>query len=361
MSKISEYNLKLLLEGIGRYSSRMAGYYEHRQSYTFIKNQLSEYINVEFYEEDRTIDSWLCEYSSLYYESEHLEIEHYPLVMSPSGGALADLITIYPYYSLDNVSGKIALAFCNSTKVRNRLYSKIHDKGGLAVIFVSTTPGFYVRITRLDGHNIPAMATTLEQGLSMARKGGKVYVYQETSTPPSRVVDIITRIYGRLDDEVLLYSHYDSIPYSGGAMDNAAGTAILLELIRILKNKHPRMTLRFHISGWGELGGFKTAKKDSDRLRIIVDSIGLFYTKLSILVSSGMDENILRLLSEIAREFRIDLRECKLKDRVVIVTDRHNIAVHTPEDTINKVSPLKLRYACTILYALIKKLNEINF
>jgi len=361
MNKISEYNLKLLLEELGKYSSRMAGYYEHFQAYNFIKNQLSDYIRIDFNEKKRIMKSWLCEYSTLYYEDEHMEIEHYPLVMSPSGSVLADTTILKPYSSLNNLDRKVVIAFCNSARVRNMLCRTVHKKGGLALVFVSTTPGFYVKITRLNDCSIPAMVTSLELGLEIAKRGGRVYLYQETRRPISKVVDLVAELGGGLDEEILIYSHYDSIPYSNGATDDAAGTAVLLELMRVLKNERLRRPIRFYLSGCGELGGFKQAKESNDKLRIIVDSIGLFYTKLSVLTSNDIDKRVLRLIKSITKKFDIDLKVGEFKGKIILIRDKHNIVRHTPEDTVDKVGIVKLRYACNFLYTLIKEVDSINF
>jgi hypothetical protein len=62
-----------------------------------------------------------------------------------------------------------------------------------------------------------------------------------------RVDNLWVEIPGSLRPEeiVVIGAHYDSPPGSPGADDNASGTAVLLELARLLRDAKPACTLRF--------------------------------------------------------------------------------------------------------------------
>ena len=55
-------------------------------------------------------------------------------------------------------------------------------------------------------------------------------------------------------EEILLGAHYDSVYFSTGVYDNAAGCVVLMELMRYFKENPPRRTLRFAFFGSEEQG-----------------------------------------------------------------------------------------------------------
>jgi hypothetical protein len=93
----------------------------------------------------------------------------------------------------------------------------------------------YGRIVRILEKNIPV---TLELDM------------QNTFYDNPKVFNIIAEIPGadlKLKDEVVMMgAHFDSWTYATGATDNAAGSAMMMEAVRILKalNLQPRRTIR---------------------------------------------------------------------------------------------------------------------
>ena len=59
---------------------------------------------------------------------------------------------------------------------------------------------------------------------------------------------------GKKRNQILLVAHYDSAPVSLGAADDAAGVAVLLELMRILRSDPPRSDVLFLFSDGEEMG-----------------------------------------------------------------------------------------------------------
>lgn len=61
-----------------------------------------------------------------------------------------------------------------------------------------------------------------------------------------KLSNLIAEIKGENPDEVVVVgAHYDTVPGSPGADDNASGVAALLEIMRSLSGLQPRRTLRF--------------------------------------------------------------------------------------------------------------------
>ena len=68
--------------------------------------------------------------------------------------------------------------------------------------------------------------------------------------------NVICEIRGceKPEEVVVITAHYDSVPYSSGANDNAAGSVIIMELARHFATNPPRRTLRFIWCGAEEIG-----------------------------------------------------------------------------------------------------------
>ncbi len=68
--------------------------------------------------------------------------------------------------------------------------------------------------------------------------------------PVMTEVEVAFNVYvdipGDVEDEfIVIGAHYDSVPGSPGADDNASGVAVLLELARLLRDYKPHVSLRF--------------------------------------------------------------------------------------------------------------------
>ena len=68
--------------------------------------------------------------------------------------------------------------------------------------------------------------------------------------------NVVATIEGTdLKDQILtLTAHYDSVPYSKGAWDNATGSITILEMLHYFKENQPRRTIKFVWCGSEEIG-----------------------------------------------------------------------------------------------------------
>jgi leucyl aminopeptidase len=95
------------------------------------------------------------------------------------------------------------------------------------------------------------------QGIASANSAITVEQYEHSFDQPS----VIARIPGTTDDLVIIGAHYDSTTGSAtsrapGADDNASGTVVVLETLRVLAEAGfaPTNTLEFHLYGGEEQG-----------------------------------------------------------------------------------------------------------
>ncbi len=165
-------------------------------------------------------------------------------------------------------------------------FKAIVDAQPAAVIVLEATP--YVNPRR---HNIsherkyrfgsvPAVRVRYEDAERlMACRGAKARVAIHSVYTESTAYNVIAELKGseKPDEIIAICGHADSIYESAGTLDNAAGTAIVVELARVFKEIGSKRTLRF-IAFSGEEQGLrgsvyyarelrkadKAAKKDPD-------------------------------------------------------------------------------------------------
>ncbi|MFW9935287.1 MAG: M28 family metallopeptidase [Candidatus Thorarchaeota archaeon] len=95
----------------------------------------------------------------------------------------------------------------------------------------------------------PIVSINYRDGAKLLSNSRDVTIQTDVTILQSESFNILGEIPGRESDAIVLSAHYDSVPYSPGATDNAGGTAILMELARIFAETTPRWTLRFVACG----------------------------------------------------------------------------------------------------------------
>ncbi|MBR3839719.1 MAG: M20/M25/M40 family metallo-hydrolase [Erysipelotrichales bacterium] len=99
--------------------------------------------------------------------------------------------------------------------------------------------------------------------------------------------NVVATIEGTdLKDEVLVLSaHYDSVPYSKGAWDNATGSITILEMLHYFKENQPRRTVKFVWCGSEEIGlvgSRKYCEAHKDELENTIFNINFDMTGVTI-------------------------------------------------------------------------------
>ncbi len=140
--------------------------------------------------------------------------------------------------------------------LRRERHLKDKDGGEVAQI-----PG--VTIRAIDAMNIiRSEATTVRLNLQQEE-------YKATSQ------NVIADIQGSdgSNDTIVFTAHYDSVPFSPGIYDNAAGSVIIMELCRYFKEHQPKRNLRFIWCGseeMGLLGSLDYVKRHEEELKDIL-------------------------------------------------------------------------------------------
>jgi len=179
---------------------------------------------------------------------------------------------------LHGIRGKIALTYELGAAKKYERLAKAEPKAVIAIgdpgrglLHVSHYANYFRRWGKL-----PTVFIRYEDGLRLIRSGAREVVVvcrQREIQAESRnvVVEIPGAGFGEAtqsgDDYILLGGHYDSVPATAGAHDNAGGSAILVELARILAAHPPRRTVRIAWFGAEELGLHGSAAYVESRMK----------------------------------------------------------------------------------------------
>jgi Zn-dependent M28 family amino/carboxypeptidase len=149
-----------------------------------------------------------------------------------------------------NIKDKIVICSSDTSSTGKRVHRR--TKYGYAVkygaagfIFMNHNPGQLaptgsLRPSYRMGGEIPGIGVSLETGMLMQRlaKGMllKVRIKDESLViPDSHSANIVAELPGATDEWIIVGGHYDGHDISHGAMDNLSGTAVTMELARVLK------------------------------------------------------------------------------------------------------------------------------
>lgn len=104
---------------------------------------------------------------------------------------------------------------------------------------------------------LPNVHISYEDGLRLLESEAKrVRLVLEGEEKEAMSQNVIGELEGSLrpEDIALIGGHYDTVSDVSGASDNAAGTALVMELARVFKEKGTKRTMRFIAWSCEELG-----------------------------------------------------------------------------------------------------------
>lgn len=136
------------------------------------------------------------------------------------------------------------------------------QKGALACIWYNSRPGGMIATYGLSrfGSKIPIVSVSYEDGQllrELAEKGNLTLALQvETGLEKGNAEHVIGVLPGKLRPEeiIILCAHYETVPSTVGANDNAAGVGAVLEAARVLQAYRPNRTV-WALLSTGEEGG----------------------------------------------------------------------------------------------------------
>lgn len=183
------------------------------------------------------------------------------------------------------------------------------------------------------------------------------------------------------DRYLLVGAHYDTVPASPGANDNASGVAVLLEVARILAARPASLPVAFVVFGGEEgrpgpkhlsLAGslhYTEVLPEMERRHLVamlnLDMIGhgdAVLSTLRINMKRGMHQRLLRLAGDLGVPAREHFTP-QVSDSVPFAS--HGIetgwlwtgvetAYHSPKDTVEKITPESLDWSGRLALAVLR-------
>jgi Zn-dependent M28 family amino/carboxypeptidase len=238
--------------------------------------------------------------------------------------------------ALRNVKDKIAVL---GTAPWKKDFCKVLKARPLALIYPSPTPlapatHLSMRAEYVENENIPAVSMAYDDVLSVLKGSRRLKIVTEVERVVARSQNVIGEVRGTIEDEdILVGSHYDTVRNVIGAHDNAAGTAVVLELARIFADEKLNRTLRFVAFGSEELGmrgSYFHAKKQENtknlKLCINYDIQGILLGNLEAVILGP--EELKSLLSFTAKELGISLKVFSAPARAELGSDHSPFAFY---------------------------------
>lgn len=281
MSEHIYANLEVLCD----FGSRFGGTPSERQARDFIQDRFSSFdLHGAHLEGFEYTGWWRGGCSMRVVQPVQREIDAISLVYSPStspDGLHGEVIDLDIGAEADfeshaeGIPDKIVLTTSASPKGgpwvhRREKYGRAVKYGAAGFIFMNHLPGLLaptgsVRSGRLG--EIPAVGVSHEEGFNLQRWCARGYVAVEielqNESGTAQAHHVVGDVPGNPGDEIILIgAHYDGHDISHGAMDDGAGTTLLMELARLfapLAGKF-RRTLRFIAFAVEELGVLGSAE-----------------------------------------------------------------------------------------------------
>lgn len=310
-----------------------------------------------------TFEPWEDLGTKLQYTSQITgELESQPIQYSAAGHFDAQVVAVDGVgepsdFAKVNVKGNIALVQRGTLQFYDKAKNAA-DAGAAAVLIYNNAPPLFGGTMR-ERLAIPVIAISGREAQKLldASKQGAVKVKIDSDAQVTKKVahNIIASKPGTNGKTIVLGGHYDTVAAAPGAIDNGSGTAVLIELARVLAKRETKSTLHFiafDAEEYGLIGSryYADHLSDSDRAKITAmlnfDMMGGGKGPLGV----GGDGAIGLASRKAASELGIESRNFQLGnnagsdhqsftrlgiDSVFFVRDYD--LLHTPQDAIDQV------------------------
>lgn len=253
----------------------------------------------------------------------------------------------------------------------------LQDKTPAAVILVHPHPRTCQPLIENWEFPIPSATAPAESGRALLQANGQTARLQITSrTEPSTTCNVIGSLPGERSERLMLCAHYDTKHNTPGAYDNASGTAVLLALAEQFASLPHRYALEFTAFSGEESGGTDVAAylDDSPDLEHIlalinIDGVGQITASNNATAVSG-SEQFNALVRQVVDQFPgvVWTKPWASGDHyafamqgvpcIPVSTCSPAEIKHTPQDTVDWISPDGLGEAARLVHSLVQMLGE---
>lgn len=158
--------------------------------------------------------------------------------------------------------------------------------------------------------DIPAVGVSSEVGARLSRRfdGDELTVSVTADLPDATSQNVHATLGPETETELLVTSHVDAHDIAEGAMDNGAGTAMVVELARTLADRADELDTRVHFVCFGaeEVGlqgsAYDADQRDRDAIRAVLNLDGVVRGRTLKAYTHGFDA-LGTAIEEVASEF----------------------------------------------------------
>ncbi len=299
------------LERLVTIGNRMAGSQGEREAAEATRDALEEAGARNARLEPFELQGWTRGDSSI--KTDSTIQESIALPRSPNGDVTAELVDVG--YGLPDdfedadLEGKIAMArsdvpdWYDRYVHRSEKYFHAVEAGAAACVYRNHAEGCLPptgSVTGSDGPigEIPAVGVSKEVGSRLGRRfdGETMTVTVECDVHDATSQNVHAELGPDTEKEVYLTSHVDAHDIAEGAMDNGAGTAMSVEVVRALAQREDELDTTVHVIAFGaEEVGLVGAERhaettDFDTIKAILNDDGVVGGRTLRLVSHGFPE-----------------------------------------------------------------------
>ena len=266
----------------------------------------------------------------------------------------------------EGLEGKIALVERGQITFESKARTAA-AAGAVGVVIFNNLPGEFrgnlggsgeilvVSVSRTDGIRLTELVST---------GGSTATLTLRLEEVPSR--NVLAEKKGTEDNVVVIGAHFDTVPGTQGANDNASGTAAILALAELVSQKSLPFTVQFVSFGAEELGLFGSrayvdALSEDERDRIIAmlnfDTVGAG-TGLMVLGDSQLTDIAIERADQNGIELDVSQeRSGATSDHasfaavgipVLMILSDDSTRIHTEQDTLDTINPELLGNAVRI-------------
>ncbi|WP_276300826.1 M28 family peptidase [Halorussus lipolyticus] len=238
--------------------------------------------------------------------------ESIALPRSPDGTAVGELVDLGHGLPEDfenaDIEGKVVMAASNIPDYYDRF---IHRREKYYYAVEAGAAGFVFR-NHVEGclpptgsvgtgedpiGDIPAVGVSKEVGSRLSRRweGEQVEVAVDAEAHDATSQNVHAELGPDTDEEVLVTSHIDAHDIAEGAMDNGAGTAMVVEMANALAEREDELDTKVHFLAYGaeEVGlvgsGYDAENRDFDSIAGIVNNDGVVRGRTLTFTTHGFD------------------------------------------------------------------------
>ena len=270
---------------------------------------------------------------------------------------------------------------------RREKYYRAVEAGAAGFVFRNHVPGQLpptgsVGTTDAPIGDIPAVGVSKEVGATLRRRfaGEPTMVHVDCETPDADSGVVHADVGPDTDDAVYLTSHVDAHDVAEGALDNGAGTAMVVELTRILAARADELDTRVHLACFGAeevglLGSAHTAER-ADDVRAVCNLDGVCAGRTLEVALGGFD-GVADAFERVSRRFDHPLtvvpEHLPHSDHWPFVAqgtpgcmvsaetgDRGRGWGHTEADTLDKLEPRTFREQAILLASVVVELARAD-